>query len=266
MTSRDHWPLHARQWARIGSPLRPAPEDIAICEHAARDWAERNGRAPRVLLLGVTPEIATMRWPAGTSLVAVDRSEAMIGAVFPAGAGQAIAGEWLALPCGDASIDWAIGDGCASTLAFPTEYHRFAAELGRVLAPGGELVLRLFALPDAPESLADVARDLAAKRIASFHALKWRIAMAIQPADRNVRVVEIWRAFEQLVPDRGALAWSDETIATIDAYRESDVAYSFPTLDEARAALAGFVETARHVPGYELGDRCPTLVLQRPAV
>jgi hypothetical protein len=90
--------------------------------------------------------------------------------------------------------------------------------------------------------------------------------MAIQPPDRNVRVVEIWRAFEQLVPDRTALSWSEDTVATIDAYRESDIAYSFPTLAEARAALHGFVETACHVPRYELGDRCPTLIFQRPAV
>jgi SAM-dependent methyltransferase len=257
--------LHARQWSRIGPPLRPAPEDVEICEVAVRDWSHGAGRPPRALLLGVTPELAAMRWPDGTSLLAVDRSEAMIGAVFPASRGSAVLGEWLALPCADTSIDWIVGDGCASTSRYPTDYVRLAAELRRVLAPDGELVLRLFAAPDEPEPVDAIARDLAMRRIESFHALKWRIAMAIQPPDRNVQVVDIWRTFEQMAPDREALArstgWSADTIATIDAYCESDVCYSFPTLGEVRRTLTEFIEVACHVPSYELGDRCPTLVL-----
>jgi SAM-dependent methyltransferase len=209
-----------------------------------------------------------MRWPDGTSLLAVDRSEAMIGAVFPVGRGAAVLGEWLALPCADTSIDWVVGDGCASTFRYPTDYVRLAAELRRVMAPDGELVLRLFAAPDEPEPLDTIARDLAAGRIAGFHALKWRIAMAVQPGDRNVRVVDLLAGFDELVADRAALAartgWSPAVIAAIDVYRDSEVSYSFPTLAEVRDALGDvLVERACHVPGYELGDRCPTLVLEK---
>lgn len=208
-----------------------------------------------------------MPWPAGTSLVAIDRSEAMIGAVFPAAAGTALIGDWLAMPAADRAFDWIVGDGCASTLRYPTDYDRFADELCRVLAPDGELVLRLFALPDVPETLDDVARALTAGAIASFHALKWRIAMAVQGSSRDVRVVEILRGFEAIAPDRDALAaatgWPRETIDTIEAYRDSDLAYSFPTLAEVRARLAGrFTEVACLTADYELGDRCPTLVLR----
>lgn len=212
-----------------------------------------------------------MAWPAGTTLVAIDRSEAMIGAVFPAAAGTAIAGDWLAMPAPDRAFDWIVGDGCASTLGYPADYDVFAAELHRVLAPDGELVLRLFAAPEDPESLDEVARALARGEITSFHALKWRIAMCRppsgQPAKRNVRVVAILRGFEAIAPDRDALAaatgWTRETIDTIDVYRDSDLAYSFPTLAEARARLTRhFTEAACLTAGYELGDRCPTLVLR----
>jgi SAM-dependent methyltransferase len=260
---RDHWPLHARQWALIGPPLRPAAEDVAIAERAVAEWAAASRRAPRALLLGVTPELATMRWPAGTRLLAVDRSAAMIDAIFPAGAGEAIAAEWLALPRDAASIDVALGDGCLSCLAHPAGYQALAAELGRVLVADGVAVLRLFAAPERREPLAEVAAALRAGRIASFHALKWRIAMAIQPDDRNVRVADILAAFDELAPDRAALPWPPEVIATIDVYRGSALVYSFPTAAEAAAALPGFVIAAAHTPGYELGERCPTLVLRR---
>lgn len=264
MTARDHWPLHAAQWTQIGPPLRPDPEDLAICEAEVARWTSTHGRAPRVLLLGSTPELASI---AGSSLVAVDRSRAMLGAVFPAEAGPAVVGDWRAMPFRDAAFDWIAGDGCATTLHYPDGYATFAAEVRRVLATGGELALRLFTLPESPEPLLEVARDLAANRIGNFHILKWRLAMAIQPPSRNVRVTEILDVFERFTRDRAALAertgWLPATIDTIDAYRDSTMEYSFPTLVEVRAAFADhFDEVACLFPSYELGDRCPTLLLR----
>jgi hypothetical protein len=83
----------------------------------------------------------------------------------------------------------------------------------------------------------------------------------------RVRVPAIRDAFDAVVPDRAALAartgWSREVIDQIDNYRESRAVYSFPTLDEFRATFVPlFTEIACHVPSYELGERCPTLVLQ----
>ncbi len=139
-------------------------------------------------------------------------------------------------------------------------YASVARELRRVLADDGELVLRLFTGPEIPEPLLEVARDLAALRIGNVHILKWRLAMAIPPVERNVRVSEILAAFDRFVRDRAVLAertgWSPSTIATIDAYRESTMEYSFPTLAEARAAFAlHFREVACLFPNYELGAR-----------
>ena len=51
-------------------------------------------------------------------------------------------------------------------------------------------------------------------------------------------------------------------LTTVEVYRGSPAVYSFPTLAELRAELAAdFEELSCHVPGYELGERCPTLVL-----
>jgi hypothetical protein len=94
--------------------------------------------------------------------------------------------------------------------------------------------------------------------------------MAVQPASRALPVTDILGAFDAVVPDRAALAarlgWPRAAIDAVDVYRGSALVYSFPTLDEVRAALAPwFTEHTCHVPAYELGDRCPTLVLTRAA-
>lgn len=272
MSPPDHWGHHARQWARIGPPLRPGPEDVAAVAAEVERWCAHHARPPRLLLLGVTPELAAHRWPAGTSLVAIDRSRPMIGAVFPAAAVPpatvAAVGEWAALPVAAGAVDVIIGDGALSTLRFSDQYRAVAAELARVLAPGGRLVLRLFAAPAEAEPLAAVAADLAAGAVDSFHSLKWRAAMAVQPAERNVGVVDIAAAVDALAPDRDALAartgWSRDAIDTIDAYRGSAARYSFPTLAEVEAALAPwFVDPAVRWPGYPLGRRCPTVAWTR---
>jgi hypothetical protein len=95
--------------------------------------------------------------------------------------------------------------------------------------------------------------------------LKWRLAMAVQPDHRNVPVVEILRAFDEVVPDRAALAqqlgWSRAHLDSVDVYRGSSLTYSFPTVAEVSDVLAPYVAVREvHTPGYELGDRCPTLV------
>ena len=70
----SYWDRIALRW-RIAEPLAPGREDIAWFEHQA---ARYEAEAKRALLLGVTARIATMRWPAGTSLVAADWSSNML--------------------------------------------------------------------------------------------------------------------------------------------------------------------------------------------
>lgn len=261
----DHWPRHARQWALVGPPLRPSPADVA----AVRAQVARCGPAPRGLVLGVTPELIAAGWPAAARLIAVERSADVIAAIGPRGpAAVALQADWRALPLAARSIDLAVGDGALSTLRFPDDYRALAGELARALAPGGRLALRLFAAPPTAEPLDAVAAALAAGAIGSFHALKWRVAMAIQPADRNVGVAAIGRAVEALCGDRAALAartgWPRAVIDAIDSYRGSALTYSFPTQAEVIAALGEALAVVDAVaPGYELGERCPTVTWAR---
>jgi len=267
----DHWNQHARQWQWIASPLRPAPDDIACAERAVNDWCGKT--CPRVIdavLLGVTPEIALMQWPAGTRLVAIDHSQAMIDGVWPGDTPGRTArrAEWVRLPLPDASQHIVIGDGCFSTLLYPAQYRTAVAEMRRILRDGGLLIMRFFTRPEMREPLKSVIDDLVNGRIGNFHVFKWRLAMALHGnSEEGVQLSAIWDAWQAAVSDPEVLAdrlrWPREVVRTIDNYRGVPTRYSFPTLAETRAELAAaFVETASFFPRYELGERCPTLVFR----
>ena len=142
------------------------------------------------------------------------------------------------------------------------------AEMKRVLHPAGRLLLRVFIRPDKHESLDAIHADLFAGRIGSFHAYKWRLAMAMHgDISEGVRPAGVWRKWRECVPDPSALAkktgWPEHVIATIDAYRDSSAVYYFPTMNELREMLGhAFSIVDSYISGYELGERCPLLALQ----
>lgn len=267
----NHWERHARQWRHVGLPLRPSPDDVRIMQNLIRSLDP--GRFKRALLFGVTPELATMDWPDGTRLLAVDRSEGMIRHVWPRSgltvAAHVICGNWNRLPVADGSLDMVVGDGFYTPQTYPGDYLRLGAELHRALRPGGCYLIRVFVRPEEREGMDAIQRDFLAAGIGTFHALKWRIAMALHGSlEDGVRLADVWRHWTTMRAEAERLgiapAWPPEEISTIDAYRDMEARYTFPTLAELREILgAHFIELACHVPGYELGDRCPILMLTR---
>ncbi|QOC23323.1 class I SAM-dependent methyltransferase [Wenzhouxiangella sp. AB-CW3] len=265
---QDHWARHAAQWAHVGHPLRPSDADIAVArELVSRATEHLSLTSPRALVLGVTPELLDMRWPERTRLAAIDRCPGMIGAMLserpdPAG----VCGNWLQLPFADGSFDLVVGDGCLTVLESAGDHRRFGSELARILAPGGCLVLRLFIRPHSAETLDEIVADLNAGRIGNFHVFKWRLAMAlVDDSSGAVPVADIWQAWRDIgfAPARLAAeqGWPLAEIETIEAYRHATARYTFPKLDEARAALSvSFEELACRTPAYELGERCPTML------
>jgi hypothetical protein len=157
-----------------------------------------------------------------------------------------------------------IGDGCFSALKGDA-YGAMSRSLRRVVRRGGLVLMRFFTRPDASESPASVLADLRAGRIGSFHAFKWRLAMALHGSlDAGVRLGDIWDTWRDAVPDPRGIG----TTARLAAARSADHrrlsrcrgALHLPTLSEARAAMAAeFEEVSCHFPRYELGERCPIL-------
>ena len=114
------WARQAKQWSQLGPPLRPSAEDMVPCQAAIDEWHSRHAGAPRALILGVTPDLATLRWRPGSAVVGSDLSFPMIRVVWPgpdAGAGVrrlAVQADWAFLPLPDAVCDLVLGDGSFS--------------------------------------------------------------------------------------------------------------------------------------------------------
>lgn len=253
-----HWRDYAAHWDKLSPPLRPHADDIQLYVHELGPEAD-------TLLLGVTPEIAKLDLRG----VAVDRNAQMIERVWPGPVNWRVTqGEWLRLPLPDDSVQQVVGDGALTMLRFPTEYPLLLTELRRVLKPGGKIVLRLFAAPEQSESVDNIRQALISGQIHSFHALKWRLAMALaQERGGNVQVTELLEAFNQAFADREGLiartGWPAQVFDTVDVYKNSVAMLSFPKLSEVHALLAAHAVGIRYQRGtYELAERCPIVVLE----
>lgn len=266
-----HWDAMTAQWSRIGPPLRPCPEDLALMRELVARYAAEPGRSSDGLLLGVTPEIATQDWGSPMRLLAADNSYAMVASTWPGNTPlrSAICADWLRLPLRQASFDVVLADGSLSTQVFPDGYEKLGGVLANCLKPGGMFIVRAFCRPPVAESVDEVFTDLRQRRIGSFHAFKWRLAMAVQGVNpaQGVRLADIWDAYLQHVPDHGAMAaisgWPVGTIATIDVYRGSPARYTFPSQEETASALARhFAWVDSKTGSYELADRCPLLAFK----
>lgn len=268
------WDAHAAQWKRIGPPLRPCPQDVRLFGESLARWANPapDRRGPRALLLGVTPELALMEWPRETRLLAVDRNPSMIRRVWPAPEkprALAVCGAWETAPAAPGTFDIALGDGCFTNLSYPNGYRRLAERLHEALSPQGLLTLRFFTRPPRPEGLPEIRADLEEGRTGSFHAFKWRLAMAVQgmDAERGVRLDDVWKAWDDLRSKAAVgiakAGWTREAMATIENYRGAEARYTFPSLEEVRRVLKGrFREEGCAFGDYELADRCPILSLR----
>lgn len=261
MTSTADWNLFCARRESLQLPLRPDGEI------AARLGTEVVGRNANVLMLGLTPEISGI----GEALTIVDWNEQMLAQAWPADRSglRAVQADWREMSFPAASFTAVIGDGSLSMVSWPDDYPALFDRLAACLAPGARLALRCFLRPDRPETLVEITKAAMLGEEPSFHALKWRIAMALAgQSGGNIAVVEIYRAFERCFADRQPLAsatgWSLGTIAEIDSYRASGATYSFITAAQLRDSLPAGWENARFVSSgdYPLSERCPFLIAE----
>lgn len=254
----------------MGSPLRPGAQDLGFVQAEVNALASENSHM-RVLLLGTTQELLNLQWPREAWVVAVDSSEAMLRARGPrpnsSMRASAVCGDWCNLPLPSQQTDLALADGSLAVLSNLSSIVKVLAEVARSIAQSGRFVVRAFVRPEVAESPESVCDDLLSGRIGSIHAAKWRLAMSLHGTlNEGVELDAVWREFRRAVPSTESLVkrlgWSSSAVDTIEAYKGLDVRYFFPTLTELRELFAStFSELRCNVPGYELGERCPTLVL-----
>jgi methyltransferase family protein len=264
------WAGLARHWQAVATPLRPSIDDAAYVQRVI-DGLAAEIAAPCVLLLGVTPELSTLRFPADAALLAVDSSPEMLAAWWtpPLGCRSlALRGRWQTLPIRAASIDLVLADASFCALPDVAGMSDVLAAVAAVLRPGALLCGRTFVSPPRAERIEDVLTDLRAGRAGSVHAAKWRVAMALQGgAEHGVALAEVWKVFESAGERRELGArngWCESSMATLDAYRGVSSRLCFPTFARTRELFAvHFDELECRLPDYELGERCPMLLMRR---
>jgi len=269
-TTGSYWSSAARQYTELRPPLRPCAEDILFFEETAGKYAlQHPEQANRALLLGVTPDIAQMRWPSSFSLLGVDRSNEMVNAVWPgniSGKRWAVNGDWLSLPQPPASCDIAIGDGSLNCLRYPDQHRAFLRSVCTALKAEGILVLRCFTQPEQQERTDQLFEAALRGEIPTFTQFRLRLLMAMQRSTgEGVAVSSVYRFWA----DRSATQmsrlralWPKADIDYIELYRDAGAVHTFPTLAECRAVLSEFFdEVSASFPTYYAGERCPRLVL-----
>ncbi|HEX2880768.1 MAG TPA: class I SAM-dependent methyltransferase [Polyangiaceae bacterium] len=267
----SHWSAVAERWKLVGPPLRPSSVDAEEYARVVLDWAAVQG-SPRALILGVTPELYGLPWPTGTTLSAVDHTQAMIDALWPGPKGSALRAEWTDLPVPSGSVDIAVCDGGLHLLSHPNQQLAMVRSLERVLVVGGLFIVRLFVPPAQQESVDRVLRDLDSGAIPNLNVLKLRLGMALQQsATEGVELHHVWSVLQSQFPDFEALArrlgWELAHLQAIDTYRNCQSRYHFVSLEEVQQMFCGedpaFELVSVHAGSYALGERCPLVVLRR---
>jgi hypothetical protein len=255
------WEAFHQRWASLAPPLRP---DAEVCAAIRRFIDEC---AARVLVLGVTPELADL----GRETFAMDWSANSLARIWPGNtkSRRAVQCDWRRLPVAAASITAAIGDGSFNCLDYPAGYERLFQQLACAVRPGGRIAVRTYLTPARSEGLAAVRTAAMLGRIGTVHALKWRLAMAIcvEAGNPNVPVQTILEVFNREFPDRRALAratgWCAKAIALLDTYARSPDVFSFPTPAQILASVPeGLTGRLLAVGSYELAERCPVLAIE----
>jgi SAM-dependent methyltransferase len=263
--NKGHWQEIHRVWSHYTPPVRPNHEVVAEMRR------QIGGASGRVLLLGVTPELAGI----APDLVAIDWNRAMVANLWPGNTNsrRVLVGNWLNSNFVAACFAACVGDGSLNAVAYPEETAMLCREVARVLRGGGRLVVRTFAAPEYGETVAAVRDAALDGAIKNFHAFKWRLAMAIaaQRSQPNLVMGTVFDAFSELFPDRdrlvAATGWKREEIDTIDILQGSVAISSFPTRARLRSIVAQEFADVRFVPvgSYEGAEHCPLLVAEKSA-
>lgn len=245
------WGAVAERWALLGPPLRPDAEDVENFQRAVDEVAGRMA-VGRAVILGVTPELWALRWPAGTEVRAVDRSPEMIAGVWPGDPCDVIVGDWTVRHFGEGSVQVVLCDGGLQLLDYPDGQAGLFAVLKEVIPRGGRAVFRLFQPPEERLSPDEVLSRLEGGQIADMNMLKPMLWHAFAGEDGGgVCLHDIWEFLDERIADRGALfrrlGWDPDKARVIDCYRGVRGRYWFPDLGQIRA-VAGSVFRFRAVP------------------
>lgn len=262
-----YWTGLSAKWS-VAPPLAPCDEDL---RWFLRQLGRLDPGPVRALLFGVTPGLAKLDWPAGTTLAALDWSAGMLRTVFPReGTAQhsaAVLADWRELPVAGGSCDIIVGDGCYTALGDMESARLMSAEMARVLKPGGLACFRCFVRPANAGGVEALFEELEAGTPVAFDLFRWRLAVAVQGERWGVCLGEVWRAWNERVPDRSALAarqgWDRASLQRIERWKDEPARYAFASFAELLRLVAPQFELLEaDTPRYARGEYFPRVALR----
>lgn len=258
----DGWRTFHVRYPKLGLPQVP---DEAL---GARFAEQIEGHRARVLVLGITRVLLDI----GHDTTVVDSSETQLEQFWPGNrpGRHALLGDWRTGGDLPGPFTAVVGDGSLSAIVWPHDYRATLANVAAAMAPDARLAIRCFVAPDTRETVEQIVEAVLLGREPSFHAARWRFAMAAADPDGNVPVRRIEALFREAFPDWPALAertgWDLTAIERImGSFRNSALTFSFVTRQQIVDTLPTTLAGARFVASgdYPLSERCPFLIAER---
>lgn len=260
----------------MGSPLRPAPEDIQFYRDVLKVWSQKNARGSvRTLIFGVTPELHSLAQESGCQLLAVDRNPDMIKTIWPGEDGTAVCCDWRDVPLPRGGTDVVMCDGGLHLIPYRDEQLALIAEIRRLLRKGGRVAFRLFLPSEHGETPEEVLADLAAGKIPNLNCLKLRLGTAMMStSEEGVSLHDVWYQLRSFYNNAEwssvaeKLGWEAEHLEVIESYRDSAARYHFVSLRQVVQLFTegdkpGFELASIWYPEYPMGERCPLVSFYR---
>ena len=261
LLEQSHWHIRVKHWANVTPPLRPHADSIN------RQIELVGADSPRVLVLGVTPELTR----GFTNVTAVDKEAVMIEHLWigDSPTKQAVLADWFTVDLPYNHFTGIVGDGSLNMVPVGEPVSLLMARLFDLLAPGGCLAVRVFSRPAQTVTLQQV---LDAVTRLSWH--EWRCLLNMHIActeGSDVPSKRMLSRFNELWPDRQKLCehtgWSQQEISmSMDSYANSPTRTSYPTQQEWLSLIPSHVHNPRlvQVGTYPLAENYPLLVFEKP--
>ena len=231
-----YWSGMAERYRALTPPLRVSDSERDIYRKLAAQW--RNDlQAPRVLVLGATPDFYDLQWPEHSDLLAVDRSQPMLRSVWPGDESESLCAEWTSADLPDHSRDIVLCDGGLTFFSYPQPLQQLLDNITRIMAPGGLFIVRLYVASNPPQSAATIYQQFSRGQIRDSHELKFRLWFALERAGgKGVCLNDVWNSFEAACSDlrsRNALPdWPEAEWLSMQAYEGLQDVYYFPSVEQ----------------------------------
>ena len=231
----SHWDNY-NSWDKVQPPF--SVNDVIVDQYAK--ILQFCLPSDKIAILGCTKSFIKL----ADTVIAYDNSLSQVRE-FP---GLAIHSDWNEIELPDDSYDAVLGDGSLAFLEFPNQWINVINKFKKVSKT--RVICRVFEAPTQPKSLEEIVTQYT-----TFDCLRLDLMFFLAHIDVNVPVKQVR---ELVYHVRNKNQMSEDDIAIIENYKDSDVIYRFPKqrqiMDYFPNALR--VETA----GYSMAQNCPIYI------